>query len=99
MNWMFAPWSGMPLIPKCSKGPARCAVRRLQENELRQVTSFVDLLASKAQMSSVTDALGKMYSKEQLDAMQFEIASAVRECLAISMRLPERVTNRPGAVG
>ena len=74
-------------------------MRRLQDNELPPVTSFVDLLASKAQMSSVTDALGKMYSKEQLDAMQFEIASAVRECLAISMRLPERVTNRPGAVG
>jgi len=96
---------GMPkvdadaLVFRVVDDAARCAVRRLKDHDLPEVVSFVDLLAKSEKMSAVTAALNEMYTREQLDAMQSEISTAVRECLDSSMRVPEMMPKRSGAVG
>lgn len=87
------------LVFRVVDGAARCAVRRLKEHDLPQVVSFVDMLASNEEMSAVTNALDKMYSREQLDAMQSEVSSAVRACLELAMRIPQTTTGNTDAVG
>lgn len=87
------------LVFRVVDSAARCAVRRLKEHDLPQVVSFVDMLASNEEMSAVTGALDQMYSREQLDAMQSEVSSAVRACLELSMRIPQTTTGNTDAVG
>ena len=85
------------LVFRVVDGAARCTVRRLEHNELPQVASFVELLANSEKMSSVTGALDDLYDKQELDAMQSEIARATRECLRESLRLPQKTSRQPVA--
>lgn len=85
------------LVFRILDGAARCTVRRLQDHELPQVASFVELLTRNEKMAGVTGALNDMYDAEELDEMQSQIAMATRDCLALSMRVLQQAPKRPVA--